>query len=158
MTTEATPVFLGLREQFLETRRDDLVGLNPTDPVYAAMIESVANGIVVSTAVSGVGDASFYSSNGGGGLGGIKVPAIRQLAKDCLAAARAMIDRTEPIVGVPSLPASNEFSLILLTDEGLRQLRLKTDAKVGPNDPLIQLSRAAGAVVQALLDARRQSD
>jgi len=154
---EPAPVYLGLRRTFLETRHDDIPGLGAGDAIFGAMVESVADGIVVSIAVSAAGDASFYSSNGGGGIGGIKHAPIRDLAKRCLAAARELSVQTAPVDGLPSLPSADEFCLILMTVSGLRALRLNTADKIAPDSPIVQLSRLSGAVVQALLAARPRS-
>jgi hypothetical protein len=148
--SELAEIYLGMRNQFLTTAPEDVGG---SAPVYALLFEVEASGTIVTTAATAAGDASVYFSKGGGAIGGIGIPEVREAAKSLVELAGTLFDRAEPSADTAP-PNRGEVSLILLTEGGPRVLRAAIASKFQPGDPLLAMVRDSNALAAMLLRAR----
>jgi hypothetical protein len=147
--TAATDIYLGLRQTFLETRRDNLA---PGDypEVFGMLFEAASPAGFVSLATTAQGDASVYQSTGGGAIGGIGNPEAREAAKALVAMANDLSARAE-FGNDLSPPAQGQLSVALLTDAGVKSFRIDSAEKFLPTDPVVQLITKAGGLVKIMM-------
>jgi Tfp pilus assembly protein FimT len=113
--------YLDLRKLFLTTSREAVgisVPVNANEPWAVAMDWNSGDWIATIAAASD-GTASVYLSNGGGFIGGQRVPVINAAAKNCVQKAATAMPHMLPTEEFP-LPAPGEVNLYVLTDSGVR--------------------------------------
>jgi hypothetical protein len=149
--TEADKVFLGLRAQLIEGDPASF-GLLPAGRfpnVWGALMEQGISGAVASVVSLTDGTTSYYTSTGGGVIGGGAHAQVREATYAFLDAVEASLDLTTP-TDILRLPEQDEVRFNVLAYEGPRSASApRADLEAGSH-PLGELFRTAHGVITEL--------
>jgi len=85
--------------------------------VYGVIMDWEMNGAVATTAAYSTGDASMYTSTGGGVIGGGQHPNVNTAAKQLIVLAQSFVEKAEKTETTP-LPQTNTVKFYFLTNKG----------------------------------------
>jgi hypothetical protein len=141
-------IYLGLRNQMLQSSRATL-GLpnssDPTEPWAVLMDWKIQNGSVTVVAISD-GNASVYLSSGGGFIGGFSHESIRKAAQLAVHIASEVQPQLHATTNYP-LPPPKEVTFYVLTDSGVLTASAPEEDLKSGRSPLSKLANAAQEVI-----------
>lgn len=151
-TASGPNVYEDLRTQALQFRPEGLGASSPDDPVSAyGLLMDIGVGSNTATVTSfSSGDASLYTSTGGGVLGGIGHETVRTAARAWVSAAQQRLDLFAPTTTFPH-PAGDHVRFFVLTNRGVltaEASRASFEAK--PHAPLLPVWAAGQDVLTAI--------
>jgi hypothetical protein len=140
--------YLALREVAFSTRPEDVeVKVTPgLEQVYGVIVEFQTDGALV-TAVGFVsGDASVYSSTGGGKIGGRREPLVAAAAQSLVARAQVQLSDLPGVKDYPT-PTPGRVRVYALTTTGVRSAEEDRADIEDPADRLASLFAGAQKIV-----------
>jgi hypothetical protein len=113
-------VYLGLRNIWFTTKPEDLgIKFEPESRVpYAIVMDMSVNGDMATIVSSIVGDASMYTSTGGGVIGGIGHENVRKAATHFVEVSGGFVDRMKLTTEFP-LPSADNIKFYVITPGGV---------------------------------------
>jgi len=149
VTPEPKNIYMGLREQALNLKREK-IGLptptKPTQPWAALMDWGMGSGTATVVAIAD-GTASVYLSSGGGSIGGGQShESIRNAAKKMVTVAAEFQPQMRATNFYP-LPRSGEVIFYVLTDAGVFTATASEEELSSHRHPLSKLGDAAQEIV-----------
>lgn len=148
--------YAGLRHLALSVTPEQLHLSLPPDQmiVYGVVMDMDMGSGFGSFASFQTGDASFYLSNGGGILGGVTDPNVRDAAKKFVSTAQTYLDKTTKTQNTP-LPRKGYVGFYFLTNKGIFFADELLD-KINTNATWLPLIEAANKVANALVKSKRK--
>lgn len=112
--------YLALREVAFSTKPEDVeIKRAGAEQVYGVIVEFQADGGLVTAVGFASGDASVYSSTGGGKIGGRREPLVAAAARSLVAQAQVQLPDLPPVDAYPT-PQPGRVRVYALTTTGLR--------------------------------------
>lgn len=147
---ESRTIYLGLRNQALRTKRED-IGLaaasKPTEPWGVVMDWNIDDNTATVVAISD-GTASVYLSTGGGSIGGGQFQqSIRKAAQNMVSVAAEFQPQMIRATDVYPLPQRGKVVFYVLTDAGVFTASASEAEVVSHKHPLSKLGDAGQEVI-----------